>query len=226
MLVKDRAEIGTLECRLSSIIYGYPLNRAQELNALHIIFKSQDGTGHPSNLITLREDCHQAWHRGEFELKTQRPKTKHTTKIGIIKSALAKQILEFPKSHYHDPIAICYEDSKLLSALDKVLIKKHVRKDDYRLPANPRSEKKISAGKLFGLRKCDLLKTEQGISFVPGKASSGCFALMDINGSKITASLNLKKNIVRLAARTTTLTQLREAANPLSLKWPSFLAEN
>lgn len=83
-----------------------------------------------------------------------------------------------------------------------------------------------SPSKLFALRKFDYVQTDKGNGFVKGKRSSGYFALMDILGREITPSVNIKKNLVRLNARTTTLTQLMEAAIPLGAKAPSFLAEN
>jgi hypothetical protein len=99
-----------------------------------------------------------------------------------------------------------------------VLIKKHVAKGDYQQTTGPSSQKIISTGKLFGIRKFDLIKTDKGVGFVQGKRSSGYFALMDILGNKICASVNIKKNMVRISARTTTLTQLMEAAIPLGHK--------
>jgi hypothetical protein len=110
--------------------------------------------------------------------------------------------------------------------LDTVLIKKHVAKGDYQQTKGSSSEKIIPTGKLFGLRKFDLIKTNQGIGFVQGKRSSGYFALMDILGKKICASVNIKKYMVRLSARTTTLTQLMEAAIPLGPKGPRILAKD
>ncbi|MBL0711596.1 MAG: HNH endonuclease, partial [Colwellia sp.] len=44
-----------------------------------------------------------------------------------------------------------------------------------------------------------------------GKRSSGYFALETLLGEKVHASANVKKNTVRLTARTTTLTQLLES---------------
>ena len=88
------------------------------------------------------------------------------------------------------------------------------------------SEKKMPVRKLFGLKKHDLVKTPQGTGLVKGKRSSGYFALETILGEKVHASANIKKNTVRLSARTTTLTQLMEAAIPLDTKVPSILAVN
>ena len=79
-------------------------------------------------------------------------------------------------------------------------------------------------GKLFGLRKFDRMQTDQGIGFIKVKRSSGFFALMDMLGHEITPSINIKKNIIRLYARTITLTQLMETATTLGTKVQSILA--
>ncbi|TFH04905.1 MAG: hypothetical protein E4H06_02215 [Methanosarcina sp.] len=75
--------------------------------------------------------------------------------------------------------------------------------------AGKRSEKKIPVGKLFGLRKFDIIKTIKGVGFVKGKSSSGFFAISDIFGNKISASVNVKKICERLRARKSTLIQQR-----------------
>jgi 5-methylcytosine-specific restriction endonuclease McrA len=219
------------------------VKHTNKLHVHHIIFKSQGGSNTPSNLITLCEDCHDALHNGKFELKAKRSTTKHATQMGIIKSALAwywdfqpafgyetkfkrEQILKLPKTHYYDALAICCEESQILAALDKVLIKKHVAKGDYQQTKGSHSQKKLPTGKLFGLRKFDLINTDKGLGFVQGKRSSGYFALMDIFGNKITASVNIKKSMVRINSRTTTLTQFMEVVTPLVPKGPSILAKD
>jgi len=57
-----------------------------------------------------------------------------------------------------------------------------------------------------------------------GKRSSGYFALETITGEKVHASANVKKNTVRLSARTTTLIQPMEAAIPPTAKAVGILA--
>jgi len=84
-------------------------------------------------------------------------------------------------------------------------LKKHVSKGDYQQTTGKRSEKKIPTGKLFGLRKFDLIQTEQGCGIVKGKRSSGYFAITDVMGNKIHDSVKVKQNCKRLRARTTTL---------------------
>ncbi len=213
---------------------------SQKLQVHHINFRSKGGTDAPSNLIALCEHCHDALHRGEFELKARRSKTQHATEMGIIKSTLKtlwdfeetfgyetkykrEQYLALPKTHYFDAVAICCDEGEKVNLSRLVYQKRHVANGDYQQTTGKRSGKLIPTGKLFGLRKFDKIKTDNGTGFVKGKRSSGYFALMDVAGNSITTSTNVKKNTVRLSARTTTLTQRMEAAIPLGPKGPSIL---
>ena len=200
-----------------------------KLHVHHIIFRSNGGTDTPSNLITLCPSCHDKLHNGEFEIKGIRSKTKHATEIGIVKSQLKKQfgefeetfgyqtkfkrerILELPKTHYFDAVAICCEEGEIVDLSDTVYFKKHVSKGDYQQTKGSRSEKRIPTGKLFGLGKFDYIQTPKGIGFVKGKRSTGFFAISNIEGKVINPSVNVKKNCTRLQARTTTLTERRRA---------------
>ena len=202
-----------------------------KLHVHHIIFKSNGGTNSPENLITLCKDCHSKLHKGDFSIKQKKSKTKHATEIGIIKSQIKKQfgnfqetfgyetkyfreqILKLSKTHYLDAVAICGKLDINLS--NTIFHKKHVASGDFQQTNGAHSEKKIPTGKLFGLKKFDLVKTSKGIGFVKGKRSSGYFALMDIFNNPVTASVNIKKNCHRLTARTTTLIERRAAILPL-----------
>ena len=140
----------------------------------HLIFRSQGGT----DLKVLCETCHNDLHAGKFELKVRKSKTKHATEVSIVKSQLKKrwvfeetfgyetkfkreQILQLPKTHYFDAVAICCEEGELVAQAATVLIKRHVSSGDYQQTKGVRSENKIPTGKLFGLRKHDLVQTRQ-----------------------------------------------------------------
>ncbi len=86
--------------------------------------------------------------------------------------------------------------------------KRHVAKGDYQQTTGKRSEQRIPTGKLFGLRKFDLIRTPKAIGFVKGKRARGYFVLMNINGD-IIADTSVKKNVTRISARSTTLTERR-----------------
>ena len=194
-----------------------------KMHVHHVVFRSNGGTDSPENLIVLCSDCHDKLHKGEFEIKGIRSKTKHATEVGIVKSQLEKQfgdfeetfgyqtkfnreqILKLPKTHYNDAVAICCEEGEIIDISSTVYFKKHVSRGDYQQTNGSRSEKRIPTGKLFGLRKFDYIQHPLGFGFVKGKRSTGFFAISDLEGKVINPSVNVKKNCTRLTARTTTL---------------------
>lgn len=186
--------------------------------------------------MTLCNTCHDSLHAGKIKLSGRKSITQHVTEIGIIKSQIKKmvwdfietfgyetkfkreQILKLPKTHYFDAFSICFTNLKV--KFDNTLyLKKHVSKGDYHQRTGKRSEKKIPTGKLFGLRKFDLIQTEQGVGIVKGKRSSGYFAITDVMGNKIHDSAKVMQNCKRLRARTTTLLERKV----VSLKVDAFL---
>jgi len=198
-----------------------------KLHVHHIIFRSKGGTDTPDNLISLCESCHSKLHAGEFEIKGNRSKTKHATEIGIIKSQLKKlfgkfeetfgyetkfkreKILELPKTHYYDAVAICCEDDEFVETNNTVYFKKHVPKGDYQQTKGIRSEKRIPTGKLFGLRKFDYIQTSKGKGFIKGKRRDGRFSICNIFWKTISGQVQIKKFCIRLMARSTTLIERR-----------------
>lgn len=87
----------------------------------------------------------------------------------------------------------------------EIILRRKVSKGDYQQTKGVRSERRIPTGKLFGLRKFDLVKTAKGhIGFVKGKRSTGYFSIGDIHGKPIKET-SIKKNCKRITARTTTL---------------------
>jgi 5-methylcytosine-specific restriction endonuclease McrA len=201
--------------------------RKGKLHVHHVVFRSNGGTDTPSNLITLCEGCHDKLHNGEFQIKGSRSKTKHATEVGVVTSQLKKrfgdfeetfgyetkfkreQILQLPKSHHFDAVAICCEEGEIVELSDNIYFKKHVSNGDYQQTKGSRSEKRIPTGKLFGLRKFDYIQTPKVTGFIKGKRSTGFFAISDLEGKVINPSVNVKKNCTRLTARTTTLIERR-----------------
>ena len=200
------------------------------LQVHHKVFRSQGGTDTPDNLVTLCRRCHEDLHAGMFALKARKSKTKQATEVGMVKAQLKKrwefeetygyetkwkreQCLGLPKSHANDAVAICSEDGETVRLNDVLYLKRHVAAGDYQQTKGARSEKRMPTGKLFGLRKHDLVRTEKGTGFVKGKRSTGFFALESIDGETLTASVNVKKATTRLAARSTTLMQRKDGAS-------------
>ena len=203
---------------------GRQIKHDAKLHVHHIVFRSNGGSDAPGNLTTLCETCHADLHAGKFELKAQRKaKTKHATEIGIVKGGIQRsgwrfetafgyetkfkreQCLELSKSHAADAVAVACEEGEIVTPSRQIYRKRHVARGDYQQTSGARSEKRIPTGKLFGLRKFDLIRTIKGIGFVKGKRSSGQFALMSLSGAVITASVNVRKAMQRLTARTSTL---------------------
>lgn len=198
-----------------------------KLNVHHIVFKSNEGSNSPDNLITLCETCHDEIHKGIFEICSIKSKTKHAGQIGIIKSQLMKrldnynssygyetkwkreQFLKLPKEHYYDAISICCEDGEVVEIGDILYLKKHVSAGDYKQTFGSHSQKKIPTRKLFGIRKFDLIKTWKGIGFVTGKRSDGYFQVSKLSGIMVGTAVTVKRNCERISARTTTLTERR-----------------
>ncbi|WP_321416739.1 RNA-guided endonuclease IscB [uncultured Methanomethylovorans sp.] len=200
------------------------------LECHHIVFRKNKGTDTPTNLITLCKTCHQDLHakytQDTFPIHGIKSRTKHPTEMGIIKSQIKKsnwnftetfgyetkykreQVLKIPKTHSNDAIVICCNDYQVIQPDDTIYVKRHVAVGDYQQTTGKRSEKKIPTGKLFGLRKFDLIKTIKGIGFVKGKRSSGYFVICDIFNKTILNSVKVKTECVRLQARKTTIVQL------------------
>ncbi|MCF8012463.1 MAG: HNH endonuclease [Clostridiales bacterium] len=190
-----------------------------QLHIHHIVYKSNGGTDRPDNLTTLCEECHDKVHNDEISIEGKQSRTKHATKIGVIKSFIEKefgefektygyetkfkreQILELPKEHYFDAVAICCTEGEVVELSDVVYKKRHVSKGDYQQTKGKRSEKNIPTGKVHGLRKFDYIDTEKGKGFVKGRMSSGYCVLGDIENNTIVSCVTMKRNVNRLIAR-------------------------
>jgi hypothetical protein len=201
---------------------GRKCKHSAKLHVHHVVFRSHGGSDDPSNLTTLCESCHDDLHAGKFTLNGKRSRTKHATEVGIIKGAIMRlgwlfavtfgyetkykreQCLGWPKSHAADAVAICCGDGEVVIPGTTVVHKRNVSKGDYQQTSGKRSEKRIPTGKLFGLRKFDLVSTPRGIGFVKGKRSSGYFAIAEMDGTPIHNNARAT-SCKRLTARSTTL---------------------
>ncbi|SIO43152.1 HNH endonuclease [Singulisphaera sp. GP187] len=208
---------------------GRKVKHSQKLNVHHVTFRSNGGTDTPSNLLTLCESCHDDLHAGKFVILAKKSKTKHATEIGIVKASLKKsgwsfeemfgyetkykreQCLGWPKSHAADAVAICCGDGEVVEPRPVTYRKRHVSKGDYQQTSGKRGEKRTPTGKLFGLRKFDLVESPKGVGFVKGKRSSGYFAIATLDGIAIHNSAKATA-CKRIAARSTTLTTRIHAA--------------
>lgn len=201
---------------------GRKCKHSAKLHVHHVIFRSLGGSDAPGNLVVLCASCHDDLHAGKFVLKARRSQTKHATEVGIVKGAIVRlawafeptfgsetkwkreQCLGWPKSHAADAVAICCGDGETVVPDPTVYAKRHVTKGDYQQTRGQRSEQRIPTGKLFGLRKFDLVSTPSGVGFVNGKRSSGYFAIAALDGTSIHASARAR-DCTRISARSTTL---------------------
>ena len=211
-----------------------------ELHVHHILFRSNGGTDTKNNLITLCRPCHDKLHKKKnaqahsLKLRPKPTNTKHATEISIVAAQLREYFGDFEetfgfitkidrmeqsfeKRHFIDAAMIASRGMPV-ELLDRITIRRHVAKGDYQQTKGIRSEKTIPTGKLFGLRKFDLIYTPKGVGFVKGKRSSGYFSIGDINGKAIHNSVKVKSDIQRLSARNITLTAMEtfDSANRCS----------
>ena len=198
------------------------------INVHHIVFRSQNGSDEPENLITLCKTCHDALHAGKIKLKLNgksKGSLKFATQMNEIRSQLLKKYPEavetfgfvtktnrivnnLPKKHYIDACMIAGA-GKMIKFKTNVLYLKHSVPDgDYRQTNGRRSEKRLSTGKICGFRKFDKVKYFNKIYFIKGRIYTGYCKLMDIHGKTIDFSQAKKgfkspklSNCQRISAR-------------------------
>ena len=197
---------------------------SKKLQVHHIVRRRDGGSDAPDNLITYCEACHTDLHAGKWEPANQRrrlSRTKHATHTGIVQARLKKSDWEFeetfgyltklkreqlglPKTHANDAIAICCRAGEVVNTPEVIYYKRHVSAGDYKQTFGKHSEKRNPTGKLFGLRKFDLVSAPKGVGFVKGKRTRGYFLITDIFYNVIALGAPAKR-CVRLVARSTTL---------------------
>lgn len=203
-----------------------------KLHVHHIVFRSNGGSNAPSNLTTLCETCHADLHAGVFAFKARKSRTKHATEVGMVKGGIIRsgwqfetafgyetkfkreECLGWAKSHAADAASVACEEGEIVTPSTQIYRKRHVARGDYRQTSGRRSETRIPTGKLFGLRKFDLIRTQEWIGFVKGKRANGIFVLMQLDGIPI-AQTSVRKSAIRLVARSSTLTE-RTPLHPLA----------
>ena len=210
----------------------------RKLEVHHIIFKRNGGSDEAKNLITLCKTCHDNLHDGNITLKGGKAKgqLKHATQMNSIRQQLLKivdceetfgfitkehrQILNLPKEHYMDAVAIASQGNNINFKTNQVVFKKCVSDGDYQQTKGVRSEQKIPTNKIMGFRKYDKVKYLGREYFIKGRMSSGFAILMDINGTKIdfnNAPKGMKTpkltNMKRIGSRKTWIIQAETIQN-------------
>lgn len=206
-----------------------------KLEVHHIIFRRNGGSDEESNLITLCKTCHDKLHKNEISLKKNgkvKGQLKHATQMNSIRQQLFKilpeveetfgfvskehrQMMNLPKEHYMDAVAIAslynVQDSGLISVDFKtknIVKKKCIPKGDYQQTKGICSEQKINTGKIKGFRKFDKVRYLGQDYFIKGRMSTGYAIIMDIDGKKVDLKPIPKFNkMKRLNARKSWLIQ-------------------
>jgi len=211
-------------------------SKDKRLHVHHIIFRRNNGSGEQDNLITLCKTCHDELHDGEFNLKQGgkiKGLLKHATQMNSIRKQLLRvlpeaietfgfitkeyrQLMNLPKEHYYDAVAIAglnnIRNDGLISVDFKtknIIFKKSVSDGDYQQTKGIRSEQRIPTGKIQGFRKFDKVKYLGKEYFIKGRMSTGYAILMDIKGNKIDLKPIPKfSKIKRVCARQTNLSAI------------------
>ena len=176
------------------------------LNVHHIESRKTGGDS-PSNLITLCETCHKAYHRGDIELKAKRGKSlRDAAVMGIMKWCLYNKLkLIYPnvnmtfgyitkynrihngikKSHVSDAFTISKNlNAKRLSYCYKVkLVRRHNRQiHKYKILKGGKKKMNQSPFEVFGFRLFDRIMFNNQYYFIYGRRISGQFNIRDIDG--------------------------------------------
>jgi hypothetical protein len=182
------------------------------LHVHHIIFRSKGGSDEQENLITLCKTCHDKLHNSEISLKKNgkvKGQLKHATQMNSIRIQLLRllpeaeetfgfitkehrQLLDLPKEHYYDAVAIaCLNNIKNYGLIDvnfkikNIIFKKCIADGDYQQTKGIRSEQRIPNGKIQVFRKFDKVRYMGKDYFIKGRMSTGYAILMDIHGNKV-----------------------------------------
>ena len=203
------------------------------LNVHHIESRKTGGDS-PNNLITLCEECHQAFHEGKLKLNLKRGKSfRDAAFMGIMRWAFYNKLKELypqvqltygyitkntriinqlPKEHRID--ALCITDNPTVKRLDTWYFIKQVRKHNRQIhKANilKGGNKKLNQSPYLvkGFRLFDKVEFDGKECFVFGRRSSGYFDLRTLEGTKVHASASVKK-LKLLETRKTLLWERRK----------------
>ena len=176
------------------------------LNVHHIESRKTGGDS-PSNLVTLCETCHRAYHKGEIKLKAKRGKSlRDAAVMGIMKWRLYDALKSiYPnvnmtfgyiakynrihngieKSHVSDAFTISKNfNAKRLSYYYKVkLVRRHNRQiHKSKILKGGKKKMNQSPFEVFGFRLFDKVMFNNQYYFIYGRRISGYFNIRDIDG--------------------------------------------
>lgn len=204
------------------------------LNVHHIESRKTGGDS-PANLITLCEECHEAYHKGKLKVKFKRGQSfKDATFMGIMRWSFYNGLKEIynnvkltygymtkntrirnklPKEHRID--ALCITGNPGVKRLDYYYFIKQVRKHNRQIhKANilKGGKKKLNQAPYLvkGFRLFDKVKYLGKECFIFGRRNSGYFDIRTLDGTKIHASANCK-NLKLIDIRRNLLIERRHA---------------
>ncbi len=204
------------------------------LEVHHIVYRSNNGSDLPENLITLCSTCHNNIHSGKLVLNLKGKKKgnlKHATQMNSIRKQLLRylpeaiesfgfitkehrQLIGLKKEHYTDAIAIACEGNQVIFKTNQLILKKCVSDGDFQLRKGQRSEQVIPVGKLFGFRKFDKVLYKKELYFIKGRMSTGYVILMKIDNQKVVLKPIPKFSLMkRISARKTWIIELKIIPN-------------
>ena len=207
------------------------------LNVHHLESRKTGGDA-PSNLITLCETCHKAYHRGKFELKIKRGKPlRDAAFMGIMRCVFYKRLKKeypnvsmtfgyitkntritnnLPKEHYVD--ARCISGHQQAKPMGYYFYQKKVRCQNRQIhKANflKGGRKKLNQAPFLvrGFRLFDLVSYEGTPYYVFGRRVSGYFDIRKLDGTKANNGSVSCKKLKLINTQKTILTERRNSGS-------------
>ena len=207
------------------------------LNVHHLESRKTGGDA-PSNLITLCETCHKAYHRGKFELKIKRGKPlRDAAFMGIMRCVFYKRLKKeypnvsmtfgyitkntritnnLPKEHYVD--ARCISGHQQAKPMGYYFYQKKVRCQNRQIhKANflKGGRKRLDQATFLvrGFRLFDLVSYEENPYYVFGRRLSGYFDIRKLDGTKVNNGSISYKKLKLINTQKTLLTERRNSGS-------------
>lgn len=176
------------------------------LNVHHLESRKTGGDS-PSNLVTLCESCHKAFHKGEIELKKKRGKSlRDAAVMGIMKWKLYEELKSrydnvsmtfgyitkynrikygIEKSHTSDAFVISrnFNAKRIERQYLKRLVRRHNRQiHKMKILKGGKKKNNQAPFEVFRFRLFDKVLYNNEICFIYGRRKSGNFNIRDFNG--------------------------------------------
>ena len=207
------------------------------LNVHHLESRKTGGDA-PSNLITLCETCHKAYHRGKFELKIKRGKPlRDAAFMGIMRCVFYKRLKKeypnvsmtfgyitkntritnnLPKEHYVD--ARCISGHQQAKPMGYYFYQKKVRCQNRQIHKSnflKGGRKKLNQAPFLvrGFRLFDLVSYEENPYYVFGRRLSGYFDIRKLDGTKVNNGSISYKKLKLINTQKTLLTERRNSGS-------------